>query len=170
MGSWILGSIALWDQIYPGWQVPKYFFISNVFGSSFAYYYQLVIRITLSLSQSNPFKRLPLYLIDMTTKQSNVCFTSMAVLTWWCSSLMVTLRSRVAVVGWWPSSSPIPPTAPWNSGSVLTFAKQQKRKGKKNTTLLVFRRWLIGSLYVEQCIILDSFKLKMEVLVDQCTR
>jgi hypothetical protein len=29
---------------------------------------------------------------------------------------------------------------------------------------------LIGSLCVEQCIILDSFKLKMEVLVDQCTR
>ena len=62
MGLQIMKSIGYWDQIYPDWQVPNYSFVLYVCGSSFPYYYHSVIRITLFQSQSNPLKRLPLYL------------------------------------------------------------------------------------------------------------
>ena len=61
MGSRIMLSIGSWDQIYPCFQVPNYFFIPNVWWSSFSYYYQPVIRISLSMFQSDPIKGLPLY-------------------------------------------------------------------------------------------------------------
>jgi hypothetical protein len=63
MGLQIMKSIGYWDQIYPDWQVPNYSFVLYVCGSSFPYYYHSVIRITLFQSQSNPLKRLPLYLL-----------------------------------------------------------------------------------------------------------
>ncbi len=61
MKSCLMLSIGQWDQIYPKWQVLNYSFILNVCWSSFAYYYQSVIGIFLSLFQSDPIEQLPLY-------------------------------------------------------------------------------------------------------------
>ena len=68
-------------------------------------------------------------------KASTQTITSMAVVTWWWSSLIVVLPPEDADVGW-ASSRPMPPTAPWKSGSVLKWSRSQGG-GEENNPELV---------------------------------
>ena len=43
MGSHIMGSVRKWDKIYQDWKVSNDSFVPYLCGSSFAYYYRLVI-------------------------------------------------------------------------------------------------------------------------------
>ena len=60
MGSRILLSIGLWNQIYPNLQVPNYPFIPNLGRSSFAPRYHSVYGISYGLTQSDSVKQRPL--------------------------------------------------------------------------------------------------------------
>ncbi len=70
----LMGSIGLWNQIYPDWQVPNNPSMTNFTPKLNFFYYQLVILISFSLSQSDPVKWLLMYTNKASLDNNNDVF------------------------------------------------------------------------------------------------